>query len=415
VRVDGLDGVLTSESTRLHGLVTEDDYAGGDFEIVDADDPVATVQQLDDRIDRNDRWRTPLTFLLAAAVIALGLVRPAWGLRALLVALAVNLWLSPLLALAAGLAAVALPLGLACAAVVAVYLASMGLDAETVALSPFGPSQVNRFYGINNLLETMLAAPALVGAALLGHAGVLVAALAFVTIGGNRFGADGGGIVVLAVARDPLLIEVPDVSGLTTARALARLRAAALRPRAQEVPSREPRGTVLRQLPAPGTEVPRGSPAIVVVASGPQLSTVPAVVGLPVGEATTRLTGAGFRSRVARVPSSQPEGTVVAQNPAGQARSMRGSVVRLNVSIGPGAGTTTVTTATTASATVPDTVGQDEATAVATIEGAGYAPQVIETPTTDSAQDGIVIRQAPKGGGRFPSGSTVTLFVGRLN
>jgi serine/threonine-protein kinase len=224
-----------------------------------------------------------------------------------------------------------------------------------------------------------------------------------------------GGIVVLAVARDPLLIEVPDVSGLTTARALARLRAAGLRPRAQEVPSREPRGTVLRQLPAPGTEVPRGSPAIVVVASGPQLSTVPAVVGLPVGEATTRLTGAGFRSRVARVPSSQPEGTVVAQNPAGQARSMRGSVVRLNVSIGPGAGTTTVTTATTASATVPDTVGQDEATAVATIEGAGYAPQVIDTPTTDSAQDGIVIRQAPKGGGRFPSGSTVTLFVGRLN
>ena len=76
----------------------------------------------------------------------------------------------------------------------------MGLDAETVALSPFGPSQSGRFYGINNLLETMLLAPALVGAALLGRAGVLVAALAFVTIGGTRFGADGGGIVVLAAA-----------------------------------------------------------------------------------------------------------------------------------------------------------------------------------------------------------------------
>ena len=37
----------------------------------------------------------------------------------------------------------------------------MGLDAETVALSPFGPSQSGRFYGINNLLETMLLAPAL--------------------------------------------------------------------------------------------------------------------------------------------------------------------------------------------------------------------------------------------------------------
>lgn len=224
-----------------------------------------------------------------------------------------------------------------------------------------------------------------------------------------------GGIVVLAVARDPLRTEVPDVSGLTTARALARLRAAELRPRAQSVPSREPRGTVLRQLPAPGTEVPTGSPAIVVVASGPDLADVPAVVGRPVGEATSRLTRAGFRSRVARVPGTQPEGTVVAQNPRGGTRAMRGSVVRLNVSIGPGAGTTTVTTATTGSATVPNTTGQDETTAVATVEGAGFAPQVIDAPTTDPAQDGIVIRQAPRGGAQAPSGSTVTLFVGRLS
>ena len=93
-----------------------------------------------------------------------------------------------------------LPLGWACAAILLAYLVSMGLDAETVALSPFGPSQSGRFYGINNLLETMLLAPALLGAALLGRAGVLVVGLAFVTIGGNRFGADGGGIVVLAVA-----------------------------------------------------------------------------------------------------------------------------------------------------------------------------------------------------------------------
>ena len=196
----GPDGVFTSDSTRLRGLVTGRDLETGNVEIVPDDDPAATVQRLDDRIEWNDRWRTPLTFVLAAAVIGLALVRPSWGLRALLLALAANLWLSPLLALAAGLAAVALPLGLACAAVLAVYLASMGLDPETVALSPLGPSQVNRFYGINNLLETMLLAPALVGAALLGRTGVLVAGLALVTVGGNRFGADGGGIVVLAVA-----------------------------------------------------------------------------------------------------------------------------------------------------------------------------------------------------------------------
>src|SRR4029453_976282 len=116
------------------------------------------------------------------------------------VVLAANLWLDPAIAIAAGVAAVALPLGLACAAILAAYLVSMGLDAETVALSPFGPSQSGRFYGINNLLETMLLGPALLGAALLGRAGILVGALAFLTIGGHRVGAGGGGTVVLAAA-----------------------------------------------------------------------------------------------------------------------------------------------------------------------------------------------------------------------
>lgn len=225
-----------------------------------------------------------------------------------------------------------------------------------------------------------------------------------------------GGIVVLSVARDPLKTEVPDVSGLPVARALARLRAAELRPRAQEVPSREPKGIVLRQLPAPGTEVPNGSPAIVVVSSGPRLATVPQVVGLTLGEATSQVSGAGFRARVARVPGTEPEGTVVAQNPRGGGRALRGSVVRLNVSMGPGGGTTTVvTTATTESdVAVPDTVGEDEATAQATLEGAGFVIQVVARPTSDPAQDGIVMQQSPKGGASAPSGSTVTIFVGKI-
>ncbi len=225
-----------------------------------------------------------------------------------------------------------------------------------------------------------------------------------------------GGIVVLSVARDPLKTEIPDVSGLPVARALARLRAAELQPRAQEVPSREPKGIVLRQLPAPGTEVPNGSPAIVVVSSGPNLAVVPNVVGMTTGEATAAVTKAGFRSRVDRVPGTEPEGTVLAQNPPGGKRALRTTVVRINVSMGPGGGTTTVvTTATTESeATVPDTVGQDEATAQSTFEGAGFRVQVVDRPTTDPNQDGIVVRQTPPGGSKAPSGSAITIFVGRL-
>jgi eukaryotic-like serine/threonine-protein kinase len=222
-----------------------------------------------------------------------------------------------------------------------------------------------------------------------------------------------GGIVVLAVARDPLRTEVPDVSGLTTPRALTRLRAAELRPRAQAVQSQEPKGTVLRQLPAAGSEVPTGSPAIVVVSSGPDLGTVPDVVGRTLGQATSQISQAGFRVRAVRVASSDDEGTVVAQNPVGGARADSGTVVRLNVSRGTGGSTTTVTTAASQAA-VPDTVGQDEATAEATLEGAGFTVRVVAQPTTSAEQDGIVVRQAPAGGSAR-TGSTVTIFVGRIS
>ncbi|HUQ22111.1 MAG TPA: c-type cytochrome [Gaiellaceae bacterium] len=201
-------GLLTSDSTRIAGLVTDADVSTGRIRVVPDPDPEAALRTLDDRIEWNDRWRLPLTIVLAAVLIALAFCRPELALRALLVVLAANLWLSPALALVAGVAVLVLPLGLACAAILGAYLVSMGLDAETVALSPFGPSQSGRFYGINNLLETMLLAPALAGAALLGRWGVAVAALALLTIGGNRFGADGGGMVVLAAAYLVLLLRL---------------------------------------------------------------------------------------------------------------------------------------------------------------------------------------------------------------
>ena len=204
----GERGLLTSDSTRIDGLVSVTDVATGQLRVVPSDDSAEALATLDDRIERNDRWRLPLTIALAALLIGLAFARPAYALRALLVVLAANLWLEPVLALAAGIVVLVLPLGLACAAILAAYLVAMGLDAETVALSPFGPSQSGRFYGVNNLLETILLVPALAGAALLGRAGVGVAALAFVTIGGNRFGADGGGIVVLAAAYLFLLVRL---------------------------------------------------------------------------------------------------------------------------------------------------------------------------------------------------------------
>jgi eukaryotic-like serine/threonine-protein kinase len=230
---------------------------------------------------------------------------------------------------------------------------------------------------------------------------------------GTKYGE--GGIVVITAARSALQSEVPDVTGLQAPQALARLREAGFKPRAEPVSSRQPKGRVIRQIPEPGTELPKGSAAVVIVSSGTQQARVPSVVGISVSEATKRLTSAGFRTQVARVQSSEPEGRVVSQAPAAGATSERGRIV---VSQGQTrTSTTVVTTTTTTSAarpTVPDTVGQDQATATSTLQGADFRVRVVEETVTDPAQDGLVIRQSPAGGGTARSGSTVVITVGHL-
>lgn len=217
----GADGVLTSSSTRIRGLVSLADVATGRVRWEPADDPVGTLRALDRRIERNDRIRLPLSILAAALAYLVALIRPRFGPRMLLLALAGNLWLagSWVVALAAA-AALVLPLGLACAALLGAYLLAFGLDPESVALSPFGPSQAGRFYGVSNLLETFLLLPALLGAALLGRLGVIVAGLALVTVAGSRFGADGGGLLVLLASYGVLVLRTLRLR-LTPARALS--------------------------------------------------------------------------------------------------------------------------------------------------------------------------------------------------
>jgi mono/diheme cytochrome c family protein len=190
--------VLTSDSTRITGLVSLADVANGELRTVDVDDPVAVLERLERRIDRNDRIRLPVTILLLVIATVVALLRPSLGPRTVLLALALNLWLAGWWAVAlVSVAIVVLPLGFACAAVVTGYALVLGLDPEAVALSPLGPSQAGRFYGLSNLLATALLLPMLVGPALLGRVGLALAALSIAAVGAAELGADGGGLLVL--------------------------------------------------------------------------------------------------------------------------------------------------------------------------------------------------------------------------
>lgn len=224
----GFRGLLTSDSTRIPGLVSIADVAPtalGRDEGLGSEpeaEPIAELERLDERIDANNGSRKTASRLAAVLLVLLALAAPRAAVLGVAVLLAANLVLgivgttseSVLLALFVLAVAVggpvaslairsAIGVGLVLAAVLGAYLLAFLVDDRWVALSPLGPTQNARFYGISNLLETLLLVPALAGAALLARRHValagVVAAVAFVVIAASRFGADGGGAVVLAV------------------------------------------------------------------------------------------------------------------------------------------------------------------------------------------------------------------------
>lgn len=225
-----------------------------------------------------------------------------------------------------------------------------------------------------------------------------------------------GSTVSLSVSKGQS--AVPDVRGQTVTDAAAALRAAGLVATTFEVPSTEPKGTVVAQRPLPGKKVPRGSKVRINVSRGaagtqptgtstssaPSKVSVPNVVGLQQAAAVRRLESAGLRALVKYVSSSKPSGQVVGQNPGAGTSVAKGSRVTLAVSVGPGS---------TTRVAVPDVVGQDEQQATTTLQDAGFEVQVVTIDTGDPSQEGTVVDEQPAGGSRAPQGSLVTIYVSR--
>jgi len=144
---------------------------------------------------------------------------------------------------------------------------------------------------------------------------------------------DDGSTVQLLVSGGPSTKAVPNAVGLDEAVARDRLVAAGFEVKSREVFSEEKPGMVVSQTPAAGADAADGASVTIAVSKGTGLVDVPNVVGLSRGEAEAEISSAKLEANVVEVPSTDPAGTVVAQNPVGgQARE--GSTVRLNVSQG---------------------------------------------------------------------------------
>ena len=246
---EGYQGILTSDSTRIPGLVSITDIAptalgeAGALGSQADSSPAQTLRDLDARIDGHNHARLPASILAGALILLLALWRPRASLLGFGAVLFANLALGlaevssfwPIQVVIA-LAAVSglllerllrsdLQLGVFLAGVVLAYLVVLGVDGSAVALSPFGPTQNARFYGISNLLETMLLVPGLAGAYFLRRrlgwtAFAAVALLTFLAVGANLFGADGGGAIVVVVAFALLAVLLAGFRGRRLALAL---------------------------------------------------------------------------------------------------------------------------------------------------------------------------------------------------
>lgn len=246
-----------------------------------------------------------------------------------------------------------------------------------------------------------------------------------------------GRTVTLVVSQGPATAKVPDVLGLPLAQAFRRVEAAGLRPQAKRVFSQRAKGRVFRQRPAADTELEREQVVRLTVSKGRRRVAVPDLIGLSESEAVRSLKSAGLEASAVRVPSSEPAGRVVAQNPAAATRIARGSRVRLNVSRGSRTTTTAERTTTTPAptatrttppppppptqtgtassvATVPDVVGLDAATAERRLRQTGFAVRSVTRDTLDPAEDGIVLEQQPPGGASARVGAQVTITLGKL-
>jgi len=145
---------------------------------------------------------------------------------------------------------------------------------------------------------------------------------------------DEGSDVQLLVSKGPAEVTVPNTVGVPETVARDRLAAVGLKASVAEVFSSSEIGRVVAQDPAAGGKAGKGSEVRLNVSKGTAQVDVPSVVGLSQADATAQVKAAGLAVNAVPVPSDQPAGIVVAQNPAG-GQADRGSNVRLNVSQGP--------------------------------------------------------------------------------
>ena len=190
--------------------------------------------------------------------------------------------------------------------------------------------------------------------------------------------------------------SVPTVIGLRVDNAVNRMQDDGFKVQIARQSNARAVGVVFGQNPGGGTSADKGSTVHLLVSNGRSRKAVPNAVGLAQAAGRNVLVQAGFSVTTVEVSSDQPNGTVVAQDPAAGTRVAPGTKVRINVSKG------------SADVAVPSEVGSTVDDAKAALAAKGFKPAV--TLVTSNEATDTVVAQSPAGG-TAPKGSTVQLSV----
>jgi beta-lactam-binding protein with PASTA domain/predicted Ser/Thr protein kinase len=213
--------------------------------------------------------------------------------------------------------------------------------------------------------------------------------------------AEKGSHVTIVISTGPATVNLPDVAGLTAAKAAAALSKAGFKPTKKQQASKEvPAGTVIATEPPADTEVQAGRAVTMLVSSGPEPVSVPDVTGetLSAAEATLKTDGLVVGTITHKTSATQPSETVLAQNPA-NGKIQAGGKVDLTVAQEP------------KQKPIPNVVGASEVHAQGVLEKAGFVSNVLTEPTTEASQVGHVLKQSPAAGTHASRGATVTITV----
>ena len=196
-------------------------------------------------------------------------------------------------------------------------------------------------------------------------------------------------------------IRVPNLVGRAQSAARRIADEARLSTRIRKQTADDPAGTVIGQVPEPGTLVAGRHAVRLVVSSGPPPVALPDVTGRPEAEARAALEAAGFVVSVERRNDEEvAAGRVVAEQPGGGTAVAPGSEAHLVVSDGP------------RPVIVPNVVGRTYEDAARILSTRRLEVKKTEA-FSDSVPAGEVIRHDPVSGEEVPRDSVVTLVVSK--